>query len=119
MMNSRLLTLFTALVASPPAVCYGFLTENMCTNVSDACANVPEMLPNLALRPNLASIRDPHELHNHRGDASLRRSSWQLDHLFDSDMIQAPSQGALPHLHSPGPRGLSTLLAPLAPMAIV
>ena len=93
MMNSRLLTLFTALVASAPAVCYGFLTENMCTNVSDACANVPEMLPNLALRPNLASIRDPHELHNHRGDASLRRSSWQLDHLFDSDMIQAPSQG--------------------------
>ena len=52
MMSSRLLTLFTALVASAPAVCYGFLTENMCTNVSDACANVPEMLPNLALRPN-------------------------------------------------------------------
>ena len=59
MMNSRLLTLFTALVASAPAVCYGFLTENMCTNVSDACANVPEMLPNLALRPNLACAHVP------------------------------------------------------------
>ena len=93
MMNSRLLTLFTALVASAPAACYGFLTDDKCTNVSDAGANVPEMLPNLTMRPNLASMRDAHELHNHRGDASPRRNSWELDNLFDSDMIQAPFQG--------------------------
>ena len=93
MINSRSLILFTALVAYAPAASYGFLTTVKCTNVSDACANVPEMLPNQALRPNLASMRDPHELHSHRGVDSLRQSSWQLDHLFDSDMIQAPSQG--------------------------
>ena len=93
MINSRLLTLFTALVASAPAASYGSLTAVKCTNVSDACTNVPEVLPNQALRPNLASMRDPHELHSHRGDDSLRQSSWQLDHLFDSDIIQAPSQG--------------------------
>ena len=93
MINPRSLTLFTALVASAPAASYGFLATVKCTNVSDACANVPEVLPNQALRPNLASMRDPHELHSHRGVDSLRQSSWQLNHLFDSDMIQAPSQG--------------------------
>ena len=116
MINSRSLILFTALVAYAPAASYGFLTTVKCTNVSDACANVPEVLPNQALRPNLASMRDPHELHSHRGVDSLRQSSWQLDHLFDS---KSRPKVTLPHLHSPGPRGLSTLLAPLAPMAIV
>ena len=52
MINSRLLTLFAALVASAPADCYGSLIATKCTNVSDDCANVPEIMPNLALRPN-------------------------------------------------------------------
>ena len=93
MINSRLLTLFAALVASAPADCYGFLIATKCTNVSDECANVPEIMPNLALRPNLASMRDPHELNSHRGDAPPRRNSWHFDNLFDSDLIQVPSQG--------------------------
>ena len=119
MMNSRLLTLLTALVASAPAACYGFLTDDKCTNVSDAGANVPEMLPNLTMRPNLASLRDAHELHNHRGDASPRRNSWELDNLFDSDMIQAPFQGDVASALTWAKRLVHTLLAPLAPMAIV
>ena len=93
MINSRLLTLFAALVASAPADCYGFLIATKCTNVSDDCANVPEIMPNLALRPNLASMRDPHELNSHRGGAPPRRNSWHFDNLFDSDLIQVPSQG--------------------------
>ena len=93
MINSRLLTLFAALVASAPADYYGFLIATKCTNVSDDCANVPEIMPNLALRPNLASMRDPHELNSHRGGAPPRRNSWHFDNLFDSDLIQVPSQG--------------------------